>query len=461
MPFSREAHEIPDDEEIPRKSHLANDVQLVTEAILSGLGGRVAVAFAQALLAELAQVGVRLLAIGRSKDRKMPRLQVQLNGAAVRNLLAPPDSVRMVGEKTVHLLGRPDIELVAAVSQPVLVVASLAGVDTEEDVVGVAIPLAEIMGVAGRDERQAKTVRDVDRPFGAETLDVEAVVLDLDVEIAAKQAGEPLGRTSRLVPLVLEDKLAELARRTTAQADDAFMVGGQQLLVDPRDVVVALEKSDRRHPDQVLEAGPIFCQKGEVKSRVTAAPRLAFGPQAGRHVSLIADDRVEASGPALAVKLDGPVKIAVIGQGQGVHAQLLGPRHELRDSAGAVEQTVMTVAMKMNERSFRHSVLGPGSAGQRPTSKRAGGARRPSKGIRRRFYTPTGRRLSGLSSPSAMKNTPSGFWSVRLAAGACSSGCGPVRTEDGSAEARRAWVLRSAVEPGTRNARLATRCCRG
>ena len=57
---------------------------------------------------------------------------------------------------------------------------------------------------------------------------------------------------------------------------------------------------------------------------------------------------------AFAVELDGPVEVAVIGHGQGVHALLLDVLDQLRDAAGAVEQAVVGVAVQMNEGPHRH-----------------------------------------------------------------------------------------------------------
>ena len=70
---------------------------------------------------------------------------------------------------------------------------------------GVGVGLREIVGVAGGDQRQAEFVGDVDGPLGACLLNVEPVVLDLDVEVLAEDAMEPLRKLLRLVELVLED----------------------------------------------------------------------------------------------------------------------------------------------------------------------------------------------------------------------------------------------------------------
>ena len=57
---------------------------------------------------------------------------------------------------------------------------------------------------------------------------------------------------------------------------------------------------------------------------------------------------------AFLIELQRPVQIAVVGERQGVHAQLFGPFDQLVDRAGPVQQAVMAVAMQMNKRRRAH-----------------------------------------------------------------------------------------------------------
>ncbi len=56
---------------------------------------------------------------------------------------------------------------------------------------------------------------------------------------------------------------------------------------------------------------------------------------------------------AALIELERPVQIAVVGEGQGVHAQLLGPLQQAGDFAGTVQQAVVAMAVQMGER-LRH-----------------------------------------------------------------------------------------------------------
>ncbi len=72
-----------------------------------------------------------------------------------------------------------------------------------------------------------------------------------------------------------------------------------------------------------------------------------------RDVDFAADDGMDAFGFGVVVELDRAEEVAVIGHGDGGHFLLGDDLHELGDFAGAVEQRVVGVAVKMNER-VRH-----------------------------------------------------------------------------------------------------------
>ncbi len=284
----------------------------------------------------------------------MPGLEIELEIALVGNLLASFDCGFLIGEEPIHLLGCADVELIAAIAHAVLILEKPARVDAKQHIVGVIVLLLEVMGIARRHQRQAEIVGDIDGAFRAAFLDVEAVVLDFDVEIVLENPMKPLGGIAGFVQLIEEDKIAELARRATGKADDAGGVGFEHLLVDARDVVVAFEVRDRRHFDEVLEADEVLGEQREVIARFAALFHGAVGAVRGGDVRLIADDGVQPGVLAFLVEFDGPEEIAVIGHGDGVHAKRFGERDQLRHPARAVEQAVMRVAMQMNEGAVGH-----------------------------------------------------------------------------------------------------------
>ena len=97
---------------------------------------RPAVAPFESILGHLAQVIDVAFAGRRCEDREMSLREVDIDVAAISNLLAAGDGVLDVGECLVHLVGGPDEELIGVNLHPILVVAHRLGVDAEEDVVG-------------------------------------------------------------------------------------------------------------------------------------------------------------------------------------------------------------------------------------------------------------------------------------------------------------------------------------
>ena len=128
----------------------------------------------------------------------MAFLEVELDVAGVGDLLAALDGGRVLGKEPIHLFGRADVEEIAAVAHAVLVAAQPPGVDAQQHVVGRGVALAKVVRVAGGHQRQTELVGDVDGPLGADLLDVQTVVLDLDEEVLSKDIGEPLCHFARL-----------------------------------------------------------------------------------------------------------------------------------------------------------------------------------------------------------------------------------------------------------------------
>jgi hypothetical protein len=66
-------------------------------------------------------------------------------------------------------------------------------------------------------------------------------------------------------------------------------------------------------------------------------------------VEFAADERFDALGLGLVVELDRAVEIAVVREGQGLHAEGGGAVHQAVDAAGAVEQAVVAMDVEMDE----------------------------------------------------------------------------------------------------------------
>ena len=110
----------------------------------------------------------------------------------------------------------------------------------------------------------------------------------------------------------------------------------EQLAVDARAVVEALEVRGAGELEQVAVAGLVLREQGEVEGRARGG--AAVEAAAGRDVALEADDRLDLVGARFLVELDGAVQVAMVGDGEGILAERLRARDEIRDGAEPVQQ---------------------------------------------------------------------------------------------------------------------------
>ena len=85
---------------------------------------------------------------------------------------------------------------------------------------------------------------------------------------------------------------------------------------------------------------------------------LLIAHVARRDIDLAADNRLYARSLAGMVEIDSTVHYAVIGDRDSVLPQLLYTLRQLFDAAGAVEQGILAMHMKMNERHIFYSFSG-------------------------------------------------------------------------------------------------------
>src|SRR4029079_16873289 len=93
--------------------------------------------------------------------------------------------------------------------------------------------------------------------------------------------------------------------------------------------------------------------------RLAAGVRRTIQSAARRDIGFVSHNGIQTGPAAGLVELDRAVKIAMVGNRQGRHAQLFGPRHQLIDRARAVEQAVVSMAMQMGKRRRSHEKFLP------------------------------------------------------------------------------------------------------
>jgi hypothetical protein len=215
--------------------------------------------------------------------------------------------------------------------------------------VRLVVVLAQVVHVVGAHHRQAEIAGDAGQAAIDDLLFVEALVLQLEEEVVgAEDVAIRRRRGARLLQAILVDALGDLAFETARQADQALAVLREQVLVDARLVVEAFRVAGRDQLDQVVEALVGLRQQHQMVGRL--AGRAALGAAiAGRDVDLAAEDRLDALLPRVVVEGDRREHVAVLGDGERRHAQLLRLIEQLLDTAGAVEQGELRVEVEMDE----------------------------------------------------------------------------------------------------------------
>ena len=201
-----------------------------------------------------------------------------------------------VGEPLEHLLAGPQVELALAVPHAAGVRQDLAGVDAQEHVVGPRVVGVDVMDIVGGHQRDAHLAGQGDDQRPHPPLLLDAVVLDLEVEVlGAEDLAVLVGRPARAGRIARQQPQRDFALQAGRHAQEARRMLGQHCLVDARPVVEAVERGRGRQAQEVPEPRLVAGQQDEVVAGVLrAGERLAVLPAAGGDVGLVADDGLEA-----------------------------------------------------------------------------------------------------------------------------------------------------------------------
>ena len=144
-------------------------------------------------------------------------------------------------------------------------------------------------------------------------------------EDVAVLAGQPPGG----LPVVDLERLRDLTAEAGGEADQSLGVARQELPVDPRLVVVAVEVGVGQEPAQVLEADEVLREEDEVERLRVGLP-LPVAHRSPGDAGLDADDRLDPLGLRSLVERDCAVEGAA-GQRQGPANRSQGARPHRRD----------------------------------------------------------------------------------------------------------------------------------
>ena len=224
-----------------------------------------------------------------------------------------------------------------------------------------------VVAVVGRQQRRPDTACDLDQLRVRPVLVGQPVVLELDEEVALPEDVLQPGRPPlRLVLVARQQRLQHDTAQAAGRGDQPVVVSFEELPVDARLVVVALEVRGRGQLHEVAVALDVLRQQGQVvvellsalrvATRVVdpAAPHRTLEARLARHVRLGADDRHDAAVAARLVEVEDPVHVPVVRDTE----RGLAVRHrgvdELAHPGGPVEHGELRVGVQMRKRPLRH-----------------------------------------------------------------------------------------------------------
>ena len=296
----------------------------------------------------MAEIGLPVVpALGQLEVRQVILAELKLHVAQLSDLVRIFDGLRAVGEEGGHLLLGFDVKFVGAELHSPRVVQGLAHLDAHEDVLHLRILPAEIVGVVGGDEGDARLLVDAAQPGVHLLLRGDAVVLKLQIIAVGAEEGLHLQRHGLgLVILPGQQQPGQLPRQTGRAGDQPAAVLPQQVHVDAGLDVKALQKGLGDHIGQVAIALLVAAEEDQMAGLgIKLVGLLEPGAAPGGHIHLAANDGLDALGLTGPVEVDDAVHHPVVGDGHRRLAQLLHPLDQLFDAARPVQQGELGMQM--------------------------------------------------------------------------------------------------------------------
>ena len=287
---------------------------------------------------------------GRHRESGQRRHPFQLEAAHLGHPQRVGEGFGVLREGEGHLRGALQVELRGVEAEALGVFELLARPDAEQHVVGVGVVLQQVVGVVRGHEGQARALPHARERAVHPPLLLEPVLHHLEEEPAlVEDLAELAHHPQRLGLVAVAQRHPELAGEAAGEADDPPVVLLQELLVDARTVVEALGVPRGHELDEVVVALGAGGEQGQVVVGVGDPGGALVEPAPRGHVDLAAEDGRNTPVAAGVVERHRPEHVAVIGDGQRLHAEPRGLVHEGVDLAGPVEEAVLGVQVEVDE----------------------------------------------------------------------------------------------------------------
>ena len=339
------ANEIPDDQKVIHIAHVPDHgklmIQPVPKLLRNGL-----IPFFHALAAKLFQIFICRQSIRHIIPGNLLLSERDLHIAALGDPMSIFQRLRRIRKQSTHFLFGFEVELPALVAHPVLIRHLGRCLNAKEDIMRLPVFFVNIVGIIGDHHGDARFLRDPHDSRIHHAVIAVAMVLHLQEVISLPENSQmiqrrPLGVIIKMPPEIKR----HLSLKAGGKTDDPLMILFQHLPVYSGLIVIALGKAPRHDARKVGVALIILRQEDQMIIPFILLPGFPVKTAARRNINLAADNGPDALFPALLIKIDGAIHDAMIGNGQGIKAQLLRPAYQLGDPRRTIQQTVTRMNM--------------------------------------------------------------------------------------------------------------------
>ena len=348
--------EVPHNEEIPCESHADNDIQFVVKPFLQFFGN-LWIPFCQTFLGDMPEILVgifefRWYFICRQHRSRLVYGEVAPLGDpnGILDCLGNPIEESGHGVRALH------IEFHRIETHAVLVVLLLVRSYTKDNIVRIGIGIFDIVDIIGRHDGQPEFPGQFDDLWIDLLLFRQTMVLQFQiVPVVVENRGvEQCALLCSLV-IVVGQQLGDLSGETRREADESFVMFGQQLVADPGFVIIAFRVGDRIEYHEVLVALFIHGYQDQMVVAATTHGgrlcRMGFGV----HIEFTPYNRVYPLCFASFVELEDTEHVSMVGNGQVLHPILFRFRDITVDRCCSIKKRIIGVVVQMDK--FGHARL--------------------------------------------------------------------------------------------------------
>ena len=257
--------------------------------------------------------------------------------------------LRHIGEQLLQFLLALEVKFLGLEFHTVFIVHRLTGLNAQQNILHCGILTAQIVGIVGDHQRHSGLTGDPQHALVHRLLLLDAVILQLKVEIAfSKDAFHLAGIVPGIFVFFIQQILLNTACQAGRQSDQTLVMLLQQRNIHTGLAIETVHKGFRHQQAQIFITLTVLAQQNQVVRIVIDAVDTVTHQPPG-HIDLTADDRLDACCFGSLVKIDAAVHNTVVCDRNGALSQLLDPLHHSVDAAGAVQEAIFGMHMQVSK----------------------------------------------------------------------------------------------------------------